>query len=341
LLAALVLARLDTIFIAGALLVWLVSIEIKDGRLNTAWRSVVGFVSLTLVYVLFNRAYAGTFLPVSGAAKTSFPHIDTENASMVVASANNFLGDVAAFFRLWRLGQMFVPALFALLTIPLLVRRDAGRLEQFLAVSGTGVIALSAYNFCFVEDWQQGHWYYAVSIFWMSLTLIALLQRLRFPWLVRSETALGFAAALDTAIFFGLFRQPECHREQAAFLDRASVVRAHYPERTKLFEYDDGIIAFATGFPTMNGMGLAVDYDAAKEARIGGLGAVAYDRGFDRAAVLSYSPFDFTKANPEQIATFISTFTPLLNLGPGFELTLEFALERTRFAIFRIRRRAP
>jgi hypothetical protein len=351
-LALLPLARLDTVFISASLLAWLVSGEVKHARRQAA-RHVLGFVLPIAAYVLFNRVYAGAFLPVSGSTKTSFPKIYSWNMDYVVLEAHGLLADVHAFFRFWRLSQMLVPALFALVAIPLLLRvriverrpritlGEDRQLERVLAASGLGVIALSLYNFCFVHPLNQGHWYYAVSIFWMSLSAVVLLQRISFRWTMPIAPSVGFASIVTVTIFFALGRQLGCHADQASFFARAGAVRSQYPRETKLLEYDDGIVAFATGLPCMNAMGLAVDVEAARAVREGRQGALAYDRGYDRVAVFSYNPLVMSKDSPEQRAGFLDGFIPVLNLGPGFEATLEYALPDTRFAVFRIRRHAP
>ena len=45
---------------------------------------------------------------------------------------------------------------------------------------------------------------------------------------------------------------------------------AHYGDSPpRLIEYDDGIVAYATGFPTMSGLGLTLDREAHEAMEIG------------------------------------------------------------------------
>ena len=351
-LASLVLARLDTAFIAVSLCAWASLGELRRGMRRNALRCALWFVAPIASYLVLNRLYAGAWLPVSGSTKTSFPTLGPGNVYDIAASVDRFLADVHSFFRFWRLGQMLIPAGFAFVAIPLLLLRvrqrqggwvvtldESDRLERFLACAGVGVVGLATYNFWFVYDLFQGHWYYAVSIFWMSLTAIALLQRIPMSSTLARLGAIVASTVLSVAIFLKLGRQLECHALQATFFEStAADVRVQYPKDTRMLEYDDGIIAFATRLPSMNAMGLAIDREAARAARRGRLGELAYDRGYDRVAVLSYNELVLSEASPEQLRGFLDQMHSKLGLAPEMQLTLDYTVPGTRFGVFRISR---
>ena len=70
----------------------------------------------------------------------------------------------------------------------------------------------------------------------------------------------------------------------------------------KMVEFDDGIIAFSTGFNSMAGTGLTLDKTALKAKLSGNFNQLALQRGFDHVSSLVYSlPATINDEMPRQL----------------------------------------
>jgi len=90
--------------------------------------------------------------------------------------------------------------------------------------------------------------------------------------------------------FLRLQRHPDYHqRYYAFFATEAPKLRAQFAGAPpKLLEYDDGIVAWATDFPTMSATGLGLDPEAARALQRGDLLKIASARGYDHLTSLVY-----------------------------------------------------
>lgn len=279
LLAALVLARLDALVLAIALLFALV----PELRGRVAWVALA-FALPIAIYLLASRIHAGAALPISGTIKSSFPSLNHANLDRLAASLRH--PAQASLYRLYRLAQLVLPALAA---IAQLLRRRRDRLDRFMSASAAGVLAISIYDLGFVELAEQGPWYHPLGTLFCSLWIVLRLARVEAG---RSETALGLGAisVLSIVFFVAHGRGLACNRAFARFyLDEAPRLRAFYGEaRPRFLEVDDGIFGFATGYDTMSGKGLALDREAARALQRGELVPLAMERGFDRVTSVLY-----------------------------------------------------
>ena len=93
-------------------------------------------------------------------------------------------------------------------------------------------------------------------------------------------------------IFLAVHHRPQYHWLFTQFYyDEAPAVRAFYAARggaPQVVEIDDGIIAFATRFPTLSGTGFMLDVEAAASVRQNRFWDLAFSRGYRRAASLVY-----------------------------------------------------
>jgi hypothetical protein len=242
--------------------------------------------------MLVNRWYAGAWLPISGSAKSTFPR-PTSSALRYLAHLLRDPRSPGWLDVLCREAQLLIPALVAgarLWSRWRSVRAggsDEQDVELAITLGAAGVLSLFAYDFAFVPLFATGPWYTPVSVVFVSLVAVRAAPR------VRATTARLGLAALAGALVFGAFhRRPGYHREYAElYLRDAARLRAHYgAERPQLVEYDDGIVAFATGLPSMSGFGFTDDVGAARARRAGRLLELARERGFDRLASLAYAP---------------------------------------------------
>lgn len=338
------LARLDHALFAPLLLAFLLIGCLARKSTISAYRVILtGAVCSIIIglYLLDNFLATGKLIPISGALKSSFPYPTFDNFATVITA----LTTDTALWRdmLFRFAQIVLPALAAvaygfwyafLLPSP---RRN--RLDRVLAVTALFVLALAGYNLFFVGLGAQGHWYFPVSILFVSLAFCQVMGR-QFDLRHGHSMILRFVLVVVVAVFFVfIFRDPDYNSHYARFyLEEAPKVRAFYGENTpRIIEVDDGIIGFATGFPTMAGFGFALDQQAAACKQAGMLLPLAYSRGFDRIA--SYNYWNAQKAFAAGPAVATQIFRDRMTFVAGIDraaLEIEYRSPSGRFVVFRI-----
>ncbi|MDP8999437.1 MAG: hypothetical protein M3O46_04935, partial [Myxococcota bacterium] len=120
-LALMTLARLDLVFVALPLLVSCAVSALMRRQRRQAFGAIAVYGATIGGYLVINRWYAGVFVPISGAAKSSFPHLAQPNLDALKVTTTRFVDDWGAFVLTWRVAQMFVPAIGALVVLPLLL----------------------------------------------------------------------------------------------------------------------------------------------------------------------------------------------------------------------------
>jgi len=249
-------------------------------------------LALTLLaYLGVNLAYSGAALPVSGVAKSSFPHPTAGNFANLGAVVNGPALDALAPSRFYRAAQLFLPLAAAAVVLARRLRaaragRWSDRFESFLCRLAWGVLLLAGYDLLFVEPFAMGSWYFPASTLLVSLAPFQRGGRSRS--LTPRAAAAGVLATL--AVFVLWQRRSDYHGVYARFLfEEGPALRARFGAAPpRILEIDDGIVAFATGFPALSGTGLALDAEAAEAARAGRLMSLALARGFDHVASLVY-----------------------------------------------------
>jgi hypothetical protein len=299
------LARLDLVFLplsfVGFLLV-LGATGSRPGLRRTAIKTSVVFAAVIAVYVLWNHAYAGTYLPVSGSTKTTFPNASLGNARDFWSF---FEGNgTFALERLFRHAPIIIPSVIAVSYLvgsgfrrAVWAEADLSlpheRYRLVLTATACSVLLLSAYDWLFVPLFDQGNWYWPVSTMFVSLVALEWLdsvsakrESMPIAPIVLASITLGFA-------FFAIFHhRPDYHRRYADFyFEVAPDVRRFYgAQPPKLLAADDGIDAFALGFPSLSGTGLSLDREAASRAERDELLHLATERGFTRISSVVYLP---------------------------------------------------
>ena len=143
-----------------------------------------------------------------------------------------------------------------------------------------------------MQLYDQGHWYLPLSMLFMSLVGLDVVQRTspgrRLE--ARPRLAVAGATALAVAVFVGLGRPDEYHQRFADFhLDEAPAVRAFYgDDPPRLLAWDDGADAFSLGFPAFSGTLLMLDREGVEAYEDGRLLDLAVRRGFDRFSSVQY-----------------------------------------------------
>jgi hypothetical protein len=362
-LAGVVLSRLD-----HALLVLPLVCGVATSSLATlGWRgpalSLLGAFSLPIVlYLVINHHFYGVLMPVSGALKSSFPHVNNQN-----------IDDIREFWtRPWRdtfLTRAYrhfaaeLPAASALLYLVVVVdvkphdgailvrmRPWTGRHDVFLALAALGVLLLGAYDIFFVGWFAQGHWYFPVSTLFVSLAVFSvaapLERRISCAWRKRGagrSVRTAFAAwlavcAASVVIVFVLFhRQLGYHRNYADFyfVEAPKLCARYGSTMPKFIEGDDGIIAYSLGAPTMStGMGLD---PAGAAAMLGGdLLGLALTRGYDRLTSLVYTLGDALGRDPSpaDLRAWAHSVTSFDD-SKGYDFALDYRSANGHFAVVR------
>ena len=309
LLLALTFSRLDHVFFAAALLMAVLAPAWRDQDRQTLWRGLGAAAVLgggIIAYMVGNQIAYGVSLPISGVYKSHFPRISLATLQLLGQKLSD-PGDQ------WlvsgaRLFQLLFPMVVATAFLPLKLRLNksapfielrpgSDRLDSFLCWTALAVLTLGLYNTFFVLLIQTGPWYFPLSTLFVSIALISTLDRLRVVRLFSAtpQRAVAIAGLLSlgvSAYFIRAQYSPLYLADHATFYyDEAPRIREYYRARgevPKLVEFDDGIVSFATGFPSMSGHGLALDKEAMIAKKHDQLMHLALERGYDHVASLDY-----------------------------------------------------
>lgn len=337
----LVLSRLDHIFIVVGLLLFF-CLDVLIARNKFSIQKLFLFsVCLTLPiagYMLINYNYANAIMPVSASAKTTFPVPNLENLYHLILVLRYPFNDHTWLDRFYRTTQIIIPSIAAIFALrqwkndiasSSSTTYDPDRVDLFLSLMGVGVLGLAFYNFFFVQFYGVGHWYFPISILYTSLVFINMISRTSKSMILPRWKPLLYSLGC-LLIFFTLHRRIGYHDNYIRFyFDEAPQVQSYYRQNPpKLIGYDDGIIAFALGYPTMSGFGFMLDQEAFVELEKGNLVELAFERGFDRITSLSYKNFSQTGSGDPEIIWFLPV--------DKFEFSVEYASPDQFFGIIRI-----
>jgi hypothetical protein len=187
-LSLLILTRLDDIFMLLGLLapiLWTKN-NLKQKTKQVIAISLPSAIAI-LVYILFNKYYADSYLPISGQLKGGLSF--KENLFFIINSfapvlpiedhAWNWWSETT-----WRALQMVIPPIVAISFLFYLYKHQTKNkssvcitsLDSTLAGLGIYIILKTCYNIIFVGIWNQGHWYYPISIVSANIMLARLLS---------------------------------------------------------------------------------------------------------------------------------------------------------------------
>lgn len=339
-LGAFTLARLDHGLIAAPMLAGHCYLCLRrGGRREAALAAVLAFGVLLAPYLLLNRIYFGSFVPVSGAAKTTFPAFNPEHVDQLRDLARGALTDSPWWLpKVAREAQIVLPALLCALYLLALAarRRRATRLEVLLASAAAGVIALGAYYFCFGLQMHLGYWYFPVSTLLPTLLVVST-RAPRGRWTARWRSAWGVvAAALCLAFFFKFHRHAEYNGDFLWFRQRTvPEVRAHFPEGLPRFiEFDDGVLSYWLDAPAQSFF-LALDREGFAARREHRLLELSLARGYHHLAAFQYRPVAYGE---DALADWLAW---AMNQSPeGFVVEPVFITSDGAFTLVRLREAA-
>jgi hypothetical protein len=285
-LAVMTLSRVDHIFIAVPILALLALQAARSWRQRWQQLAVVclAFGVPVGVWVLSNRIWFEGWIPISGSIKSSFPHVNHDNVDRVWAGVRHF--STQSYWRHVRTDQLVAPlAVSVLYLIGAALLRPRSRMAHFLIAVAIGVLLLGTYDLFYVDLSMQGSWYVPVSTMFMSLAFLVGIRGLRIPsWTV----ALTLAASVYGFIHFHRYVGNNTNWWLFYYNYVPKVVAFYGDHPPHLLENDDGIVTFATRFPAMAGMGLALDPQGADAWRNGQIVPLALSRGYDRLTSANY-----------------------------------------------------
>jgi hypothetical protein len=261
-----------------------------------------------------------------------------------------------------RVAQLVVPALFAL---GWLAHRPAEstqrRIERLwldegvelaLSLTAFGVLLLSAYDFSFVPIGALGPWYTPVSVMFVSVVVLRLLQGAAprseprgfgLQWGLRLGLQLVGCALVTVVVFVALHRREGYHRDFAELYhsDAARMLKHYQGQRILLVEHDDGIVAFSTGLPCISGFGFSEDVESARARRSGTWLALIRERGIRRWVSLAYAPPCRAQASSSSCdAEVVAAAERTLGIqDSGF--TVEYRSEHSRLTVVSLEESPP
>jgi len=307
LLTAVVLCRLDDIFIFGPFFVYICFLPDKTSRFKLLLAFIFPPVSLIGMYLLYNLSYSGMLLPVSGMVKGgSIELISNIKALLLAFCPLTFFSETwthAWKHGTWRILQLVVPLIAASIWLSGEVIRRRGRIffragnhRDAISLLCGYVILKGCYNIFAVPLWQQGHWYFPLNIMIFNLLgawfisrhlrntpskrLAAALTAIAILWIIllaNSFTSLKLTSGYNLAYFNFWKGRKELNQKLKRVIPGEG-----------LLSFDDGIICYALGQPVMSGLGYCLDKEAFQAFRKGRLLDIAYRRGFNNLTSYYY-----------------------------------------------------
>ena len=345
-LAGLTLARLDHGLFAAALFLGFGRVCFRAGLPRRWLLAGVTFGLPVLLYLLVNRYFFGSFVPLSGATKSTFPHVTGENVGLL----RGLLRGSPSWLPSGSDSQWWLPVvcrqlqtvLPALLCLGYLLfswrsrRRHGDALHTLLAFAAAGAVLLGLYNFCFTRPVHQGFWYYPVSTLLPSLFVLAeRWPRVRLTPLLR----LAFASLLATlvSLFFVYWQRHKSYNEAFEMVmgQASEAARQHYAGKLpKLLEIDDGVVGYSLDTPAMSHI-LALDPEGFRAAREGRLLELAVARGFDRVG--SSVAYRTWSSKPNDLANWVGG--SMSEDVSGFTFEEEYGSPDGQLVIVRVKKR--
>ena len=270
------LARLDMIFLPLIVCAVLAARAVTAGPARpTAWRRLLvtaaGFMALLGPYLLYNQVAHGGLMPISGALKSSFPHLKALRqilADMREFAVHTILAGVAG-------------AYLALYGARSVLGRQPEDGREFhrgaMAIMAGAVVLHFAYTMLFMK-WAIFGWYFIPYAALIPLLVSEAVQR-ALAWRVMSGAGgLGYWAAISLLVVVGGIRVhrinfwPVDSSWHVAAYDAAQWVRAHTAADAVMAMADAGHLSYFSGRSVINLDGIANNRELQVVIRSGRLG---------------------------------------------------------------------
>lgn len=322
LLTLITLSRLDDIFIFFPFLVFL--LIFSNGVIDGCKKVSILFMPGIIIgcYLLYNFYYSGMVLPVSALAKGG---ADIKNN--LIYLLNIFIPYKQVFYYFddewrnatWRIMQIIIPLIISCFwiinNVSLLLRAQKNGISLVWRESygsfvfyglNVYVILKALYNITNVSLFNQGYWYFPLSIMIFNMVAVTLISDNYIKDDDRNVSSknknknknkiffflITFFFVLLIANVFIDSKHPSAYsRSNYSFwIKREEITENLYKVYSGkgIIELDDGIIAYSLPIPAMGGFGFTLDKEAFKAKQRGKLLELAYHRGFRAFASLSY-----------------------------------------------------
>ena len=307
-LAALVLTRLDEVFVPIAMSMAVVfwGNRALPDRIIAASMVATPAAVAVLIFAMWGLATTGMLAPVSGAAKgegamlpnawvtlaTFFgPLIDLrEGVSGYVADREGLAGGA------FRVVQLVVPSMFALgFLITLMRRYQAQPWAPLFAGICAGIVIKGAYCLLSVNYWHQASWYFAVSFGMMTLGGAVILRgtakRMTRLQTAAATVSLIALSSLHASLWSARVAASPLPAQTREFFEQGPAIEAALNARhpaPRVLEFGDGLVNFTLTVPVRHGFVFAGDAQSLEALRGEGLLRDAVADGFDILSSYEY-----------------------------------------------------
>jgi hypothetical protein len=284
------LSRLDLILFTGPIIIYFLIKKLLPKKKNRFKISkALLFLSpptiILGIYLLINKLYVGSFMPLSGAVKSTFPHVGPFIEHSLSKSS---LGVKSLILT----GLL----LFGWFILTKIKKENKKYFSfKFLTLLFFGAILHLAYHVLFTYATEIGSWYFVYHIFLSILTLVFLLdfsireiinketKELKIKWssdnsfrkkIVLALSSLGSVLIIlfiSTKVFLAISDKLKKIQKQNAPDARTSIVKEAAkdwkyikPDKYKIFDGTDGQFAYFSGMPTYHAKGMANTPDFVK-----------------------------------------------------------------------------
>jgi hypothetical protein len=342
------LSRLDHIFMVVGLGIMIIARAIFDQKIKAGIKAilVIGLIqgAVLVLYLPANYISFGDWFPVSGVAKSTFPAFAAARAKLVEMNETIRLVGTPEFGpRVWRYTQIIFPMLFSLFVlmhwISRFICRKLSPIDWIFGCTSLFALFLGLYNFLFVVTFEQGHWYFPVSITFISIVTIDWLEK-NFR-VEKAQAGLVALLMLGVLAFYTfVYHDAEYNQRYAWFYNESGRIQNYYAGSTaKFIEYDDGIIAYTTGIASLSGFGFNLDKEAFQALSQNQLLELAYQRGYGYIA--SYYYFGSGRFTRSSTTVEISEYlASRAYIGPAevqdFTFSVDYMSEDGRFSIIKM-----
>ena len=321
-------ARLDDFFLLLTFSIFIfINSEQKNKLKNSLLLLTLPFISI-VIYFIYNKTYSDFFLPVSGLVKSNLS-IDnlfyTFSSLFSIWIKDNFFGENAV----WRIILLYFPLIIALLYLFWMKFKENGVLNLLVPLS-IYVIIKAIYNLFFVNFWDQGHWYFSLSIITTNILILDIVRKIQLE--KNARMSLSVIILGISFVFANFYMEKHRFKENKyyEFWKNRKVIEtqiANVYNGKGIIEFDDGIISYSLNLLAISGTGLSLDKEAYEYYKKGDFLDLAYKRGFKAFASLVYinPPEGYVNSN-ELINKWIKEYFPALKNQKLDEWSFELML---------------
>jgi hypothetical protein len=301
LLAALVLSRLDNIFLAFAMALFSITLDDLDrGNLTRTFFISFPPILALIAFILFNSLTGQTPLPVSGLVKSTSGAAFSGNLAFILSDLFpplHFLVRPEYGIDKWpisvvRTSMIAIPIIFTVIFSALTFLESDNRRDQLIWLTPlvAFIVFKSLYNLINVRIGSQGYWYYALPTLFINYMIIVLAAYyLRGGANLRGRVPTFLMGAIYTPIY--LFSAANMIYTGALidswnysiWKDRKQITRELKirVEDPKIIDRSDGVVAYSLDLPSINSLGYAMDYQSFRAKQEDRLMEHLLKRGFN------------------------------------------------------------